>query len=215
VAFSRPFAVGRYEVTFEEYADFVRRGGATEPSNQGWGTGRRPVINVSWEEATRYADWLSLVTGKRYRLPSEAEWEYAARGGSQGRYWWCPADRPSCDIPPDMANCNGCKSTKGLKGIGKQTLPVGSFPANGFGLCDTAGNVYEWVQDCWHESYRGDPPKDGSAWGEEGGGDCGRRVLRGGSWSLGPVDRRSAYRSSGYDAVNRYSDIGFRLAQDP
>jgi formylglycine-generating enzyme required for sulfatase activity len=214
VAFSRRFAVGKYEVTFDQYADFVRRAGATEPFDHSSGRGRRPVINVSWGDATRYAHWLSLVTGKAYRLPSEAEWEYAARGGSQGRYWWCPADQPSCDIPPDMANCSGCKSTKGLKGIGKQTLPVGSFPANGFDLCDTVGNVYEWAQDCWHGSYTGDPPKDGAAWGKEWGGDCGRRVLRGGSWPNLPALLRSAYRSGSY-AVYRYNYIGFRLAQGP
>jgi formylglycine-generating enzyme required for sulfatase activity len=167
---------------------------------------------VSWEDATRYAHWLSLVTGKAYRLPSEAEWEYAARGGSTGRYWWCPADQPSCDIPPDRANCDGCTSTKGLAGIGRQTLPVGSFPANGFGLCDTAGNVWEWVQDCWHESYTGDPPADGSVWGKEGGGDCGRRVLRGGSWFYTPEYLRSANRNRN-DADNRNNNIGFRLAQ--
>jgi formylglycine-generating enzyme required for sulfatase activity len=214
VAFSRPFAVGRYEVTFDQYADFVRRAGAIEPSDDAWGRGRRPVINVSWENATRYAHWLSLVTGKAYRLPTEAEWEYAAHGGSEGRYWWCPADQPSCDIPPDMANCYSCTSTKGLEDIGKQTLPVGSFSANGFGLCDTAGNVYEWVQDCWHGGYTGDPPKDGAAWGKEGGGDCSRRVLRGGSWGGGPGALRSADRSGG-DVDNRSGPVGFRLAQDP
>jgi formylglycine-generating enzyme required for sulfatase activity len=113
-----------------------------------------------------------------------------------------------------MANCSGCESTKGLAGIRRQTLPAGSFPANAFGLHDTAGNVWEWVQDCKHESYAGDPPADGSAWEEEGGGDCGQRVLRGGSWFYGPVDLRSALRGWNY-AVARGNDMGFRLAQDP
>jgi len=214
VAFSRPFAIGRYEVTFAQYAYFVRKAGEPKPSDDGRGRGQRPVVNISWEDATGYAHWLSLVTGKGYRLPTEAEWEYAARGGSKGRYWWCPADQPSCDIPPDMADCRECKSMKGLGGIGVLALPVGSFPANSFGLCDTAGNVWEWVQDCWHKTYTGDPPKDGSAWGKEGGGDCSRRILRGGSWGEKPVYLRSAERD-GYYAVYRDLYIGFRLAQDP
>ncbi len=116
-------------------------------------------------------------------------------------------------VVPDMANCSGCESTKGLEGIGEQTLPVGSFPANGFGLHDTAGNVWEWVQDCWHDSYVGAPPKDGSAWEEKADGHCGRRVVRGGSWNLDPEYLRSAFRYR-FGAVFRYRSIGFRLAQD-
>jgi formylglycine-generating enzyme required for sulfatase activity len=125
----------------------------------------------------------------------------------------CKADKPNCDVILDVANCGGCESTRGLEGIGERTLPVGSFPANGFGLQDTAGNVREWVQDCWHDSYAANPPGDGTAWQEDGGGDCGRRVLRGGSWGYGPGYLRSASRYR-YYADYRTDFIGFRLAQD-
>ena len=216
VTLKRRFAIGRYEVTFEEYELFARLTGREVPSDQGWGSGDRPVIYVSWEDAWKYADWLSEETGKeegkKYRLPSEAEWEYAARAGTGGRYWWCEEEQPNCDIPPDKANCKSCKSTKGLWEIGQRTLPVGVFPANRFDLHDTAGNVWEWVADCWHEYYE-DAPKDGSAWEEANGGDCSRRVVRGGSWYNFPENLRSAYRGRD-EAVTRLGDLGFRLAQD-
>jgi formylglycine-generating enzyme required for sulfatase activity len=218
VTLKRPFAIGRYEVTFDEYELFARVTGRHVPSDAGWGTRDRPVIHVSWKDAQAYADWLFKETGKEpgrsYRLPTEAEWEYAARAGTGGRYWWCGENQPNCDIPPDKANCRGCKSTKGLEEIGQRTLPVGSFPANGFGLHDTAGNIWEWVQDCWHENYER-APKDGSAWGKEEGGDCGRRPLRGGSWLVDPDSCRSADRTRVYAGnPNRDSLLGFRLAQD-
>jgi formylglycine-generating enzyme required for sulfatase activity len=213
VTFAKPFAIGRYEVTFEQYELYARLNPGVEiPGAEGWGTGDRPVINVSWEDARDYAAWLKKETGKPYRLPSEAEWEYAARAGSTGEYWWCPEVKQDCGIGPDRANCNGCESAKGLEGIGKKTLPVGWFPANEWGLYDTAGNVWEWVQDCWHEDYGG-APADGTAWMEEKGGDCGRRVLRGGSWYDGPRNLRSAYRFGG-GAGYRGDDVGCRLAQD-
>jgi formylglycine-generating enzyme required for sulfatase activity len=208
VAFSGPYAIGRYEVTFEEYADFVRSTGETEPSDEGWGRGRRPVINVSWEDARDYAHWLSLVTGKAYRLPTEAEWEYAARAGTQTRYWW------GDEMKAGMAVCFGCESDWEGKAEGSKTARVDDpgFGPSPFGLHHTAGNVWEWVQDCWHESYEG-APTDGSAWEEENGGDCGRRVVRGGSWDNGPENLRSALRSWNLaDFRNTY--IGFRLAQD-
>jgi formylglycine-generating enzyme required for sulfatase activity len=150
--------------------------------------------------------------GKAYRLPSETEWEYAARAGTEGHYWWCEEDRPNCDIPPDMANCLECNGTKGVEGVGGRTLPVGSFSANRFHLYDTAGNVYEWVQDCWHKSYKG-APDDGFAWEKDHGGDCRRLVVRGGSWNIEPVNLRSADRYWNY-ADPRNFHIGFRLAQD-
>jgi formylglycine-generating enzyme required for sulfatase activity len=210
VTFKRGFRLGRYEVTFAQYCVSTKR---PCPDDANWGHGRQPVINVSWHDANAYVDWLKEITGREYRLPSEAEWEYAARAGAQGRYWWCKTDEPNCDVIPDVANCGGCESARGLEGIGQRTLPVDSFPANGFGLHDTAGNVDEWVQDCWHDSYAGGAPEDGSAWEEAGGEDCGRRVLRGGSRFGRPGNLRSANRAGG-NAGNRNGDLGFRLAQD-
>jgi formylglycine-generating enzyme required for sulfatase activity len=213
----KPFAIGRYEVTFEEYELFARSNHREPPSDEAWGTGDRPVINVAWNDARDYADWLSKATGqepgKAYRLPSGAEWEYAARAGTEGRYWWCEKEQPNCDLPPDTANCSMCKSTKGLDGIGGRTLPVGSFPANRFGLYDTAGNVWEWGQDCADESYQ-DAPADGSPREGANGGDCGLRVLRGGSWDDTPEFLRSAYRGTN-GAAFRDVNVGFRVAQDP
>ncbi|NJD05923.1 MAG: formylglycine-generating enzyme family protein, partial [Methylococcaceae bacterium] len=197
------FAIGRDEVTFDEYDAFARATHRDSPGDGGWGRGRRPVINVSWDDAQAYAQWLSRQTGKRYRLPTEAEWEYAARAGTRTEYWW------GNDIRQDgkaWANCDGCGSERD----NRQTAPVGSFPPNAFGLDDTAGNVWEWVQDCYHDDYRG-APGDGRAW--ESGTDCGRRVIRGGSWYHVPVLLRSASRDWSYP-FSRTIHLGFRLAQD-
>ena len=200
VRIEKPFAVGVYEVTFEEWDACVAAGGCAgyRPADQGWGRGGRPVINVSWEDAQAYVEWLSRKTGKQYRLLSEAEWEYAARGGSGTRYWW------GDEIGSGRANCDGC----GSRWDDKQTAPVRSFRGNGYGLYDMHGNVWEWVQDCWHGSYR-EAPTDGDAWKS---GDCSRRVLRGGSWYSYPWDLRSAnrYRSDTGNRINRY---GFRVAR--
>jgi formylglycine-generating enzyme required for sulfatase activity len=202
VKIQKPFAVGRFEVTFEEYDQFAKAANRQLPGDEGWGRGRRPVINVSWQDAAAYAEWLSGQTGKRYRLPTEAEWEYAARGGKETAYWW------GKDLVKGMANCKGC----GSQWDNRQTAPVGSFKPNPFGLYDTAGNVEEWVEDCWHDNYNG-APVDGSAWKQEGGGSCGQRVIRGGYWGHVPVGLRASGRSW-FDAGKRYDAIGFRLAQD-
>jgi formylglycine-generating enzyme required for sulfatase activity len=198
----RPFAVGRYEVTFQEYDRFARATGRELPRDEDWGRGRQPAINVSWEEAVEYTKWLSEQTGKRYRLPTEAEWEYAAGGGTETEYWW------GNEMKAGMANCEDGDSRWG----GKQTSPVGSFQPNPFGLYDTAGNVFEWVEDCWHEDYTG-APTDGSAWLDANGGNCGQRVIRGGSWNDPREDLPASYRNWD-DADNRVLNIGFRLAQD-
>jgi formylglycine-generating enzyme required for sulfatase activity len=205
VEVARPFLIGKHEVTFAEYDHFALATWRKLPSDQGWGREDRPVINVSWDDAVAYAEWLSNETHKHFRLPSEAEWEYAARGGTQTAYWWGDEIRQDGKV---WANCNGCGSEWELK----QSAPVGSFAANPFGLQDTAGNVWEWVQDCWHVNYDG-APDDGSAWGESEDGGCGRRVVRGGSWFTVPVLLRSAHRSS-YVADGRLVRLGFRLAQD-
>ena len=192
------FALGRYEVLFEEYDRFVAATGRESPRDEGWGRGGRPVINVSWEDATAYAEWLSAETGQWYRLPSEAEWEYAARAGTTTAYSW------GNDIGQNRANCFGCGSR-----WDRETAPTGSFAANAWDLHDMRGNVWEWVEDCWHNSYARAPP-DGSAWTR--GGDCGRRVLRGGSWLDDPWFLRSANRS-GVDIGARNDHVGFRLAR--
>ena len=200
VTIARPFAVGVHEVTFEGWDWCVSDGGCGgyRPDDEGWGRGKRPVINVSWNDAKAYVRWLSGRTGKRYRLPSEAEWEYVARAGTKAAYWWGYA------IGRNRANCDGC----GSRWDDEQTAPVGSFPANPFGLYDVHGNVWEWVEDCWNDSYHG-APSDGSAWES---GNCSRRVLRGGSWFINPGFLRSADRVR--DTSGGRSDlIGFRVAR--
>jgi formylglycine-generating enzyme required for sulfatase activity len=201
VRIQRPFAMGSYEVTFEEYDQFAKAANRQFPGDQSWGRGRRPVINISWQDAVEYAKWLSAQTGKRYRLPTEAEWEYAARGGKETAYWW------GKDLIKGMANCSGCGSQWG----NSQTAPVGSFKPIPVGLYDTAGNVWEWVEDCWHDNYNG-APADGSAWRESGGGNCDRRVIRGGSWYDRPSTLRSSNRGR-YYPLSRYNLVGFRLVQ--
>jgi formylglycine-generating enzyme required for sulfatase activity len=202
VKIQKPFAIGRYEVTFAEYDQFATAAGHWLPRDSGWGRDRRPVINILWRDAIEYAKWLSEQTGRRYRLPSEAEWEYAARGGRETAYWW------GKQLLKAMANCNGC----GSQWDNKQTSPVGSFKPNPFGLYDTSGNVWEWIEDCWHDNYNR-APADASAWTEASGGDCKQRVLRGGSWGHVPENMRSSVRFR-YIAGFRLNTIGFRLAQD-
>jgi formylglycine-generating enzyme required for sulfatase activity len=193
------FALGKTEVSFDEWDLCVSKGGCRHKPEAPWGRGSLPVINVSWNDAKEYVAWLSTKTRQPYRLPSEAEWEYAARAGSTTPYSW------GKDIGKKNANCNGC----GSRWDGKQTAPVASFPANAFGLHDMAGNVWEWVEDCWHDNYSGAP---GKAWPAWQGGTCDRRVLRGGSWDDGPGDVRSAYRLR-FEPGDRYSDTGFRVAR--
>ena len=155
-------------------------------------------MNVSWEDAVAYVRWLSGQTGERYRLPSEAEWEYAARAGSVTAYSW------GNEIGRNRANCHGC----GSQWDDRQTAPVGSFGPNGWGLHDMHGNVLEWVQDCWNGSYGG-APSDGSAWER---GDCSQRVLRGGSRGIDPGYLRSANRAR-FTTTVRSHFIGFRVAR--
>jgi formylglycine-generating enzyme required for sulfatase activity len=185
----QPFLVGKYEVTFDEYDVFSHLiendGGCTDKheikvnvGDEGWGRGQQPVVNVSWEDAVCYAQWLSNKTGKDYSLPSEAEWEYAARAGTTTTYWW------GDDIGNNRANCDGCSS----QWSGKLTAPVGSFPANGFKLHDTIGNVWEWVADCYHDSYKS-APNDGTVWHWQSG-YCEWRVVRGGAWYYYTVSAR-------------------------
>ena len=190
------FALGKYEVTFAQWQACVSVGACAQVSNRGWDGDRRPVINVSWNAAQEYVRWLSGKTGHHYRLPNEAEWEYAARGGTTAARYW------GGDIGVDKANCHGCSDIFD----GEQTTPVGSFEANPFGLYDMIGNVWEWVGDCWNDSYDG-APADGSTWTT---GDCRLAVLRGGSWGYFPRSARVASRHRGERELG-LSTNGFRV----
>lgn len=207
VLIAKPFALGRYAVSFEEYDQFCTATGRKKPSDMGWGRGQRPAINLSWREAGAYCDWLSQETGAGYRLPSEAEWEYGARAGSQTAFWW------GDEIDTKRANYDGRRTyPNGPRGEYRgQTLPVASFEPNPFGLSQVHGNVWEWVEDGWHEDYQG-APVDGSAWGEAGGGDGSWRVVRGGGWGSNPLWLRSAFRIR-VTTDEAGSNLGFRLAR--
>jgi formylglycine-generating enzyme required for sulfatase activity len=206
VTFAKPFAVSRYELTFADWDACLAGGGCNgyKTVDQGWGRGQQPVINVNWDDAQAYVAWLSQVTGKTYRLLSEAEYEYAARAGTTTTYPW--GDDIKFNGQP-MANCDGC----GSKWDKTQTAPVGSFPSNKFGLYDMVGNVFEWTEDCVNKNYNG-APLDGAAWLAANGGDCTNRILRGGSWGNPPADLRSANRS-GYTPDVRADLIGFRVGR--
>jgi formylglycine-generating enzyme required for sulfatase activity len=197
VTIAKPFVVSKYGVTFAEWDACVAASACPKVEDR-WGRGSMPVINVSWNEAKQYVGWLSKVTGKPYRLLTEAEWEYAARGGTQTAYSW------GVKIGTGNANCNGC----GSRWDNKQTAPVGSFKPNAFGLDDMHGNVWEWVEDCFHSNYD-KAPRNGSAWI---GGDCGGRVVRGGTWVTGPRLLRAAFRLW-YSSDGRYGILGFRVAR--
>ena len=197
----RAFKMSRYEITFSLWDACLADGGcySYRPSDRGWGRGNRPVINVTWDEVQNFIEWLNMKTGKHYRLPSEAEWEYAARAGTKTEYSW--GDKPV----HNQANCQDC----GDPPIGETTFIVGSFKANRFGLYDMQGNAWEWVADCWNTSYMG-APVDGSAWTK---GDCSKRVIRGGSWFSQHENLRSANRSFNGRSLS-HSIPGFRLAHD-
>jgi formylglycine-generating enzyme required for sulfatase activity len=206
VTFTQPFAVGRFTVTFDEWDACVKGAGcnAYAPSDHEWGRGRQPVIYVSWDDAKAYVDWLSRKTGKAYRLLSEAEWEYAARGGTTTPFWF------GSTISSNQANYDSGNSPDwSLKGkFGHKTLPVDAFEENAWGLYQMYGNVSQWTEDCYNETYDG-APTDGSAWLE---GDCSSRVLRGGS--LVDISRyvRSASRTSDPVEIRTFDD-GFRIAR--
>ncbi|MBK8174672.1 MAG: SUMF1/EgtB/PvdO family nonheme iron enzyme [Rhodospirillales bacterium] len=192
------FALGRYPVTFEEYDHFCAMTKRERLGDEGWGRGRRPVINVSWWDAVAYCEWLSRETGQPYRLPSEAEWEYGCRAGTTTRYSWGDA------ITPKQANYDQSKHGK--------TTEVGGYPANPWGLYDMHGNVWEWVGDVWHGTYQG-APTDGSAWTDNEGIYSSRdRVDRGGSWDSISWFLRSAFRS-GIFPGDRVDYLGFRVAR--
>jgi formylglycine-generating enzyme required for sulfatase activity len=199
VTIAKRFAVAKNELTFAEWDACAAHGDCVpHVGDGGWGRGRQPAINVSWDDAQTYVAWISRITGMKYRLLSEAEYEYAARAGTQTAYPW------GDDIGTNNADCDGC----GSQWDGRQTAPVGSFAANRFGLYDMVGNVWEWVEDCYHDSYNG-APTDGLAWTA---GDCSSRVVRGGSWVGKPGVLRSANR---FGLATDYQStlLGFRLAR--
>ncbi len=215
VTIESPFAMGRFAVTFDEYDWFCKATRAKKPRDQGWGRGRRPVINVSCEDAERYCAWLSEKTGEEYRLPSEAEWEYACRAGSMTSFWW------GSTITPKQANYRSSSAKEEVWGKGTwgksvwgattdaaRTEPVDAFESNSWGLYQMHGNVMEWCAHAWNDSYDG-APNDGSIWRA---GDTSLAALRGGSWGNDPLRLRSAERNwSSRD--NRNGNVGFRVSR--
>jgi formylglycine-generating enzyme required for sulfatase activity len=190
------FAMGRFEVTFAEYDKFVEATGREKPDDEGWGRDDRPVIDVSWHDATAYAEWLSEQTGHTYRLPTEAEWEYSARAGTETKYWW------GNEIGSNKANCLSSYYGDSFD----YTAPVGSFDANQFGLYDTVGNLLEWTCSSYASSYNGEELQCVD--------NASLFVLRGGSWSNDDRWSRAASRIGGRPA-ERYRFVGFRLARTP
>ncbi|RKZ72638.1 MAG: formylglycine-generating enzyme family protein [Gammaproteobacteria bacterium] len=190
------FAMGKYEVTFAEYDKFAQATRQKKPSDEGWGRGNRPVINVSWHDAVAYVEWLTQQTGKQYRLPTEAEWEYAARAGTDTKYWW------GNDIGSNKANCNNsyCKDRF------EYTSPVGSFNSNPFDLYDTVGNVWEWTCSEYENKYNGKEKKCTSK------NRAMQPVVRDGSWSDVAGGVRTADRGRNSHDY-RDSVVGFRLAR--
>jgi len=193
----KPFAISRYPISVREWNECAA---AKACAFVATGRDDAPVTNVSWSDARQFVGWLAGATRKPYRLPTEAEWEYAARGGTQTRYWW------GDELRPGMANCKGCADVAAVE----QPARSGSFRPNPFGLYDMGGAVDQWVEDCWHKNYGG-APTDGSAWVE---GDCGSHVIRSGSWKNDARYVRTANRDS-YDTSVRYPTHGFRVALSP
>lgn len=197
IGFSRPFAIGVHEVTIREWDACLREGGCRF-SPAAAGDDLLPIGNVSWDDAQAYVTWLQGKTDEDYRLPTEAEWEFAASGGNTTAFWW------GDDVGAANANCSDC----GSEWDGRGPAPVGSFKPNPFGLYDVHGNLWEWTMDCVNRSYK-DAPTDGSAWLR---GDCIGRILRGGSWKLGSDYMRTTRRNH-YDRDVRYYLHGFRVVR--
>ncbi|NEX62790.1 SUMF1/EgtB/PvdO family nonheme iron enzyme [Noviherbaspirillum galbum] len=198
VTLASGFAIGKYEVTLEQWNACVDTGGCTKV-NIDASKKNVPVRDVSWDDAQQYVKWLTKITGKSYRLPTEAEWEYAARGGTSTRFWWGEQMRKG------TANCKDC----GPPWQQDAPAPVGSFAPNPFGLHDVNGSVWEWVSDCWHTSFKG-APADGKSWEDPA---CRVRVIRGGSWREDASYMPSSTRFK-YDANVRHTQNGFRVVRE-
>jgi formylglycine-generating enzyme required for sulfatase activity/class 3 adenylate cyclase len=190
----KPFAISKFPITVREWNSCVAAKGCTYVLT---GKDDAPVSNLSWADAQQFVEWLSKVTQKSFRLPSEAEWEYAARGGTRTKFWW------GDQLQANTANCKGCDQPYDAS----QPLKVGSFKPNPFGLYDMGGNIHQWVADCWHKNYQG-APSDGSPWVDN---DCLSHVMRSGSWKNDPSYVRPSSRDQ-YDTGVRYPTHGFRIA---
>jgi len=200
VTIAKPFAMGIYEVTFDEWQACFEEGGCARiPDDHKWGRGRRPVMNITWFETQPFVQWLSKKTGHTYRLPTEAEWEYAARGGTTTEFWW------GDEVGKNLANCRNCESQWSKKG----SAPVGSFAPNPFGLYDVHGNEWEWMADCWFPTHEG-APSDGSVRLED---NCQYRTMRSGSWYYYSKNIRSAWRFRNDARVKSYG-IGMRVLRE-
>ena len=203
VEINQPFAIGRYEVSFADWQHYAEATATAMPDNEGWGlSAQRHVIHVSWHQAVAYSQWLSKVTGQRYRLPTEAEWEYAARAGSTSYYWWgeqldSPETRP-------RAHCRGCATSRLVQ---SKTERVGQFAANAFGLHDTAGNVWEWTASRFASPFDGSEQQAASLL------DKSPRVVRGGAWNSGPSYLRSSQRDMKQPQHKDYA-LGFRVLRE-
>jgi formylglycine-generating enzyme required for sulfatase activity len=194
-----PFAIGKYEVTVQQWTACTTAGACQKATAASNANANAPVRDVSWDDAQQYVKWLAMATGKPYRLPTEAEWEYAARGGTTTRYWWGE------QMAQGKANCKECGPPWDANGPAN----AGTFAANPFGLHDTSGSVWEWVGDCWHTSYK-DAPSDSRVWEQP---NCRARVIRGGSWREGAYYMVVSTRFN-YDASVRHSQNGFRVARN-
>ncbi|GAB3627838.1 sulfatase [Pandoraea terrae] len=199
VTIAQAFAIGKYEVTVEQWNACADAGGCQRIATNAANARNAPARDISWDDAQQYVAWLSKTSGKTYRLPTEAEWEYAARGGTTTLFWWGDQMRKG------MANCKDCGDPWRFEAPDD----VGSFAANPFGLHDVNGSVWEWVGDCWHNSYK-NAPADGRAWNEP---NCSMRVIRGGSWREGASYMASSTRFK-YNASVRQSQNGFRVVRD-
>jgi formylglycine-generating enzyme required for sulfatase activity len=193
------FRLSRYDVTFDQFDAFARATHRELPIDEGWGRGERPVIHVSWRDAQAFIAWLNQGTGRRFRLPSEAEWEYAARAGTTTLYWW--GNEPD----PDKANT----ATNTGRDHYRYTSPVGAFPPNPWGLYDVSGNVWQFVEDCRHGSFE-DAPVDARAWS---GGPCDSHMVRGGGFGSIRRGMQVAARAAAGESWDS-AEIGFRLAED-
>lgn len=199
VTIAQAFAIGKFPVTVEQWNACADAGACPKLSADSNAIKTNPVRDVSWDEAQQYLKWLGKTTGKTYRLPTEAEWEYADRGGTTTHYWWGDA------MKKGMANCKDCGDPWRAEG----PADVNAFPPNPFGLQDMNGGVWEWVADCWQPSFKG-APTDGRAWDDAA---CGARVIRGGSWREGG-DYMTVTTRFKYSSSVRQSQNGFRVVRE-
>lgn len=211
VSISKPFAIGKYEISFDEYDYYCVETGKAKPNDEGWGRGKRPVINITWDDAHSYTKWLTKKTGRKYFLPSEAQWEYAARAGTQTSYWWGnePGDKlAQCG---DCAAIHRCKDCKDVPLLDEGTAIIGTYKANPFGLYDVHGNVMEWVADCEHKT-NSSKTSDGSP---RRNGNCKKRVMKDGSWWNNVRFIRASVRGTAADGLDYKSfHVGVRVARE-